>query len=81
MYDCVSYTYHVYPNIKWEFYSHWSYVWKKMEGHLIIKCEVKHKDSGLLGCDAALIGKWFHEPWTLEDEGDIFFKCQERPTQ
>jgi hypothetical protein len=46
---------------------------KKMEGHLVIKCKVKHKDSGLLGCGAAQIGKWFHEPWTLEDEGDTYF--------
>jgi len=46
---------------------------KKMEDHLVIKCKVKHKDSGLLDCGAALIGKWFHEPWTLEYEGDTYF--------
>jgi len=44
-----------------------------MEGHLVVKCKVKHKDSGLLGCGAALIRKWLHEPWTVEDEGDRYF--------
>jgi hypothetical protein len=47
---------------------------KRMEGHCVIKCKVKDKDSGLLGCGAALIGKWFCEPWTLEDEGDMYFR-------
>jgi hypothetical protein len=71
MYDCVSYTYNIYPNIKKGIL--FSLIIQK-KGHLVIKCQVKHKDSRLLGCGAALIGKWFHEPRTLEDEGDTYFR-------